>query len=125
MYSGLAMLGLGLTGAGGLISFAVPGIMEWHGSVIWFFMGAVAFGLYNGSVYLYASFHALAHPEKAARNASFNEGIVNAGNMTGPLVGGILAEHFGFGVPFVFVAVLVLMLGIIQFFLHRAFPLRR
>ena len=125
MYSGLAMLGLGLTGTGGLLSFAIPGLMEWHGSVIWFFIGAIAFGLYNGSVYLYASFHALAHPQNAARNASFNEGIVNAGNMTGPLIGGLLAENFGFGVPFAFVAALVLVLGIIQFFLHRAFPLRR
>ena len=124
MYSGLAMIGLGVTGAGGLISFAVPGLMEGSNSLFWFFLGATAFGLYNGSVYLYASFHALAHPRNAARNVSLNEGILNAGNMTGPLLGGVLAENFGFGVPFIAVAGAVFLLSVFQFVMHQVFPAR-
>lgn len=126
MYSAGYMAVIGLMGTLGMVAIAIPGILGWAFTEhVWpFYAGAVLFGAYAGITYLYSAFHSLIHPDVAGRNISLNESFLAAGMIIGPLVGGWMAREYGFFVPFVLGAALVLALGIFQFLAHSRFPLR-
>ncbi|MCL2001768.1 MAG: MFS transporter [Planctomycetes bacterium] len=120
MYSGPAMLILAVIGTGGAIHFVVPRLAGWEftDSLGWFYLGAVLFGGYMGSAYLYSGFHSLAHPEKAGRNIALNEFFVAGGAILGPLAGGWLARSHGYHFSFILAAALAIIVGVFQLYSH-------
>ncbi len=121
MYSAKSMLGLAGLGLFGLAFYYLPGIMDWTlTSPVWpFYIASLVFGCYSGTTYIYAAFHALVHPDKAGRNVSLNESFVAVGMMVGPVLGGWIAKHHGFYLPFVAASGLVALIGVMQYAVHK------
>lgn len=120
MFSGRAVLRVGLMGSVGVGLYALPRIMGWQLlDHLWpFALAAVLAGSYVGAACLYGGFHALSHPEKAGRNISLNESAMAAGTILGSFGGGWLARHYAFHVPFAVAAIAVLALAAFQWRAH-------
>ena len=80
-----------------------------------FYAGSVIYGVSSGCIYFYLVFHSLAHPTRAKFFVAGNEVIVGVTSMTAPLIGGLLADKFDSGAPFIFAAAVILTAGLIQF----------
>ena len=101
MYRMSGVFALGLAGiAGSLVfGFARGGIMLG--------LGALLFGLYAGGFFFYMVFHALAHSRNSGRYVAINEMVIGLSSLAGALVGGWIADHFGFGVLYSLGAALI------------------
>lgn len=121
MFSGRAVLRLGLMGAIGVGLYTLPELMGWQLlDHLWpFALAALLAGSYVGAACLYGGYHALSHPEKAGRNISLNESAMAAGTILGSLGGGWLAKHYGFHLPFAIATAAVLVLALFQWRAHR------
>lgn len=60
-------------------------------------LGAILFGLYAGGFFFYLVFHALVHPEHSGRYVAINEVVVGVSSLVGAMLGGWIADRFGFG----------------------------
>jgi MFS family permease len=100
-------------GRGGLLAFGLAGIL---GSLALGFartplmlaIGAILFGLYAGGFFFYMVFHALIHPGRSARYVAINETVVGLASLTGAILGGGIADRFGFGSLYILGAALIL-----------------
>ena len=70
-------------------------------------LGALLFGLYAGGFFFYMVFHALAHSRNSGRYVAINEMVIGLSSLAGALVGGWIADHFGFGVLYSLGAALI------------------
>ena len=72
-----------------------------------FYLAAVIYGTYTGSLYFYLVYHSLAHPKRSNFFVAGNEVIVGVTSMLSPLLGGALADIFKFtGSAFIFAAMI-------------------
>ncbi|MBR7107462.1 MAG: hypothetical protein IKC89_03495 [Lentisphaeria bacterium] len=89
MYKLLPAGVIAMTGIAAMLSFCfvrtLPG----------FLLAAFFYGIYSGCGYFIFVFYALANREKAGRNAAINEISVSIASITGPMLGGLLAERSG------------------------------
>lgn len=83
-----------------------------------FCLAAACFGIYSGSFFFYFVFHSLVHPTRSSRYVSINETIVGICGIVGPLSGGLIADNFGPGAPYYFMAGLVTMAVCFKAFVH-------
>lgn len=88
MYRPLPVLMFGLCGIASLCLFAVAN------TFFAFTLAAACFGLYSGAFFFFLVFHSLVHPEKSARHVSINEAVVGLTAIIGPLVSGLIADHY-------------------------------
>ena len=86
VYKSLPILLMGLTGALAMAGFCFANA-RWG-----FLLTALFYGIYSGCGYFIFVFYALSNPVKAGRNAAFNEISVSIASITGPLLGGMLAQ---------------------------------
>ena len=112
MYRPLPLAAFGALGAAGLALFALASRAPM------FCLAAACYGVYSGAFFFYLVFHALVHPVKSARYVSFNESVVGATGIAGPLIGGILADRAGLPVPYALGAGLVLLAVATQVVVH-------
>ncbi len=121
MYSGGTMLSLAGMGVAGLVFYYLPWFTGWDVTeTYWqFYIASVVFGGYSGTFYLFSGFHALAHPDKDGRNISLNETFISVGMMVGPVLGGWVAKHHGFYIPFMFATFLLVVVAGLQFVVLR------
>ena len=84
--------------------------------------GAILFGIYAGSFFFYLVFHALIHPQRSSQYVAINESVVGICSMLGAVLGGFLADRFGFGTLYASGAALILMVLILQRFVHKRHP---
>jgi DHA1 family quinolone resistance protein-like MFS transporter len=118
MYRPSAIAAFGLLGVLGTLAFGFG-----H-STLALLAGAVVFGVYAGSFFFYLVFHALVHPQRSSQYVAINESVVGICSMVGAIVGGWVADRFGFGTLYAIgMATLVLTLAF-QGIIHRRQPLR-
>jgi DHA1 family quinolone resistance protein-like MFS transporter len=86
--------------------------------------GAIVFGIYAGSFFFYLVFHALVHPQRSSQYVAINESVVGICTMLGAMLGGLLADRFGFGTLYATGATLILVALILQGVIHNRQPLR-
>ena len=89
MYKLLPVVLIALTGIAAMLSFCF--VRELPG----FLLAAFFYGIYSGCGYFIFVFYALANREKAGHNAAINEISVSIASITGPMLGGLLAEKSG------------------------------
>ena len=70
-------------GASGFIGLALFGIAE---NAVTFFIGAIFFGIYSSSCFLYMVYHSMFDKEKAVKRVSMNEVIVGVAILSGPII---------------------------------------
>jgi len=73
IYKPVWMAGLGLVGVSGLVYL---GLQNTAGT---FFIGAILYGVFLGSMYSFAAFHAMVEEEKAVKRVAINETIIGSG----------------------------------------------
>jgi MFS family permease len=56
---------------------------------------------------------------RRARYIAVNEMVVALGGIVGPLVGGLLSDHWGFAVPYCLWAILIAAMVVVQVAVHR------
>ena len=86
VYKSFPILLMGLVGALSMAGFCFANA---RGG---FLLTAVFYGIYSGCGYFIFVFYALSNPVKAGRNAAFNEISVSIASISGPLLGGMLAQ---------------------------------
>ena len=101
MYLVKPVLLFGLSGILGLLLFGSAGRVKL------FSLAAICFGIYSGSFFFYFVFHSLVHPTRSSRYVAINETVVGICGIVGPLTGGLMADHWGFGAPYYFMAAMV------------------
>ena len=101
MYLVKPVLLFGFSGILGLLLFGSAA------SVKLFCLAAICFGIYSGSFFFYFVFHSLVHPTRSSRYVAINETVVGICGIVGPLTGGLMADHWGFGAPYYFMAAMV------------------
>ena len=112
MYLVKPVLFFGLSGIVGLLLFGSSQ------RALYFCLAAVCFGIYSGSFFFYFVFHSLVHPTRSSRYVSINETVVGVCGIVGSLCGGLIADNFGAGVPYYFMAGLVTMAVCFKAFVH-------
>ncbi|MEI6563987.1 MAG: MFS transporter [bacterium] len=112
MYRPTAVAAFGCLGIIGLLIFG------FSQTPLAFSIGAVLFGLYSGSFFFYLVFHSLVHPRRSAQYVAINETVVGICGMVGAIVGGGLADRFGFGLVYAAGAALVLLVMVLQGTIH-------
>jgi len=73
VYKPAWLAGLGLIGVSGLVFFSQ------QASVDVFFIGAILYGVFLGSMYSFAAYHAMVEEEKAVKRVAINETIIGSG----------------------------------------------
>jgi MFS family permease len=106
------------------VAFTVPGIMgllclAYGEHLALLVTGAALFGLYSGAFCFYLVFHALVRTEQAGKYVAVNETIIGVSCFIGPLIGGRLADAYGFALPFLVATGLVLATLITQVIVVR------
>lgn len=86
--------------------------------------GAILFGIYAGSFFFYLVFHALVHPQRSSQYVAINETVVGICSMLGAVLGGFMADRFGFGTLYASGAAIILMALVLQSIIHKRHPLR-
>jgi MFS family permease len=112
MYRPVPVAAFSIAGVLGFVAFGTAG--SWHALCV----ASVLFGIYSGGFYYYLVFHSVVHPTKSARYVSFNEAIVGAGGILGPLAAGMLATRFGYAAAFIAGGGLMLAIMVIQIWAH-------
>ena len=106
---------VGLLGLCGVVSSVLFG----YGSTTFTYcLAAILFGIYSGGFFFYLVFHSLVHPSKSARYIAVNEMVVGLGGICGPIVGGMLSDKVGLGMPYYFSALLIGAAVLIQVIVH-------
>ena len=119
MYRPAAVVAFGCLGIAGALVFG------FGQSPLLLCAGAILFGIYTGSFFFYLVFHALIHPVRSAQYVAINESVVGICSMLGAVLGGFMADRFGFGVLYASGATLILMVLILQRFVHHRHPLEK
>ncbi len=110
------------------VAFTLPGVLgllclAFGHQLVLLVAGAALFGIYSGSFCFYLVFHALVRTEQAGRYVAVNETIIGVSSLLGPLLGGRLADAYGFGQPFLVAAgVLLATLAVQVLVLRRPLP---
>ena len=118
MYRPTALAAFGVLGLLGTLAFG------FGQSTLTLVAGAVLFGVYAGSFFFYLVFHALVHPERSSHYVAINESVVGICSMVGAMIGGWVADRFGFGMLYAGGATLLLLTLTLQCAVHRWHPLR-
>lgn len=113
MYRARPVAAFGMAGIIGILCF---GFGE---NLAVFLTGAVLFGIYTGAFCFYMVFHALAHPNRAGHYVAVNESLVGITGFLAPLVGGAMADAWGFQFPYLAAAGLILAATTFQVWIHR------
>lgn len=113
MYNRRPIVIMSAIGSAGLILFGLG-----KGATA-FFVAALLLGVYSGMSSCYIVFHALVHPSQSTRNVSINEAVVGIAGISGPMLGGLLADRLGLPIPFFVSALAVIIAIIIQWRAHR------
>ena len=105
-------------------AFALPGIagllcLAFGQHVALLVAGGALFGVYSGAFCFYLVFHSLVHPEHAGKYVAVNETIVGLSSFVAPLIGGKLADMYGFPNPFLVAAGLLVLTAVFQCAVHR------
>lgn len=116
MYRASSVAAFGILGIVGILFF---GFSQNH---LMLCIGALLFGVYSGSFFFYLVFHALVHPQRSSQYVAINETSVGICSMLGAMLGGYLADRFGFGVLYAFGATIILLANILQVIIHRRHP---
>jgi MFS family permease len=116
MYRPLAVAAFGLVGMAGTLCFG------FGTTTPVLYLAAMLFGVYSGGFFFYLVFHALAHPVKSAHYVAINESVVGIGGIIGPVLGGLLADRFGFGVSCLSGVGLVAVVTLFQMAVHQRHP---
>lgn len=121
LYSGAGMFVIGLAGSAGLLLYALPHFLGGGetDSVWQYYLASLLFGGYSGVVYIYSGFHSLVHPLRSGRNIALNETLGAMGMTAGPVLGGWLANRYGFFSPYVVFAGITFLVALFQWFAHR------
>lgn len=101
MYRMSGVFKMGLAGIAGSLILGLachPGILA---------LGTILFGLYAGGFYFYMVFHALIHSRNSARYVAVNEIVVGISSLLGAMLGGWIADRFGFGALYTLGAALI------------------
>lgn len=106
---------VGLLGLCGVISSILFGYCT---TAFSYCVAAILFGIYSGGFFFYLVFHSLVHPSKSARYIAVNEMVVGLGGICGPVMGGILSDKIGLGMPYYFSALLVGAAVLLQVIIH-------
>jgi MFS family permease len=112
MYRPRPVFTFGLFGIAGLYLFSAANTSAA------FCAAAVCFGIYTGALSFYFVFHSLVHPERSARYISINEAIVGMSSITGPLIGGLVADLFKLPTSYLLAAGFLLPALVVQACLH-------
>ncbi len=113
MYRPVAVAGFGVLGLLGTLAF---GFAE---SPLILGAGSVLFGVYSGSFFFYLVFHALIHPHRSSHYVAINESVVGVCGMAGAVVGGWVADRFGFGTLYTGGAAMLFLTLLFQCGIHR------
>jgi MFS family permease len=113
MYRALPIAGFAAAGVAGLLCF---GLGE---RPIVLLAGAVLFGVFSGSFCFSMVFHALVHPRRAGRYVAINESLVGVTGFLAPLLGGAMADAWGFRVSGMAAVALVAFLTALQVWVSR------
>lgn len=81
--------------------------------------GAILFGIYSGAFCFCMVFHALIHPKRAGHYIAVNESLVGITGFLAPLIGGAMADVWGFQFPYLAAAGLTLAATAIQILIFR------
>jgi len=108
MYERSGMLAFGLAGILGSLA------LGFARSPLLLGAAAVLFGVYAGGFFFYLVFHALIHPARSSRYVAVNESVVGIATLLGALIGGGVADLFGFGSLYSLGAMLILTFIIFQ-----------
>lgn len=119
MYRPAAVVAFGFLGIAGALAFG------FGQSPLLLCAGAILFGIYTGSFFFYLVFHALIHPVRSAQYVAINESVVGICSVLGAVLGGFVADRFGFGALYASGATLILMALILQRFVHHRHPLEK
>lgn len=111
-------------GAFGCLGIAGALIFGYGQSHLILSLGAILFGIYTGSFFFYLVFHALIHPERSSQYVAINESVVGICSMLGAVLGGFMADRFGFGTLYASGAAMILVILILQRFVHKRHPLK-
>ncbi len=115
MYNPWCMLLSALVGATGFFLFAYSHCLPL------LYLAAVLYGFCSGVLYFLLTFHAQVDPKRNTKYVAITETLVGLANITGPLLGGWLAQKTSTGMAFYLAAGLVLLMGVLQFaFTKRA-----
>jgi MFS family permease len=106
------------------VAFAVLGIVcslvfGFAASPVALLAGSVGFGIFSGFFFFQLVHHSIVHPVRRARYIAVNEMVVALGGIVGPLVGGLLSDHWGFAVPYCLWAILIAAMVVVQVAVHR------
>jgi predicted MFS family arabinose efflux permease len=118
MYRPTAIATFGVLGVAGLLAFG------FGQSLLVLMVGAALFGVYAGSFFFYQVFHALVHPRRSSQYVSINESVTGICGMAGAVIGGWLADRFGFGTLYATGAGLLFLTLGFQWVIHRRGPAR-
>lgn len=77
-------------------------------------------GLLVGTSFYASQFYALFQEERKGERSAFNEMMIGMGNVSGPLLGGVLAQAFGLRAPYVLCCGVLLTGLLIEYRLARA-----
>jgi DHA1 family quinolone resistance protein-like MFS transporter len=116
MYRPRAVAAFGVVGILGALAFGfarVPAALA---------LGAVLFGIYAGSFFFYLVFHALVHPQRSSQYVAINESVVGVCSMLGAMIGGWVADRYGFGMLYAAGAATILMTLGLQWAIHSRHP---
>ena len=116
MYRPSALTAFGILGVTGTLVFG-------FGQSPWLLCaGAILFGIYSGSFFSYLVFHALIHPRRSSLYVAVNETVVGICSMLGAVLGGTIADRFGFGPLYASGATMIFLVLILQGIIHRRRP---
>jgi MFS family permease len=118
MYKPLPVAIFSLSGILGLLLFGLgtkPGT---------FYAAALLYGIYSGMFFFYLVFHSLVHPTKSSKYVAINEAVVGIASIIGPIASGVIADKTNSNLPFILVAVLVLLVMAVQARVHYLKPVK-
>lgn len=79
-----------------------------------------ALGVLVGTAFYASQFYSLFQEERKGERGAFNEVMVGMGNVSGPFLGGVLAQAFGLRAPYVFCCGIVIAGLIVEYRLARS-----
>lgn len=113
MYRPSSLTAFGILGMAGALVFG------FGKSPLLLCTGAILFGIYSGSFFSYLVFHALIHPRRSSFYVAVNETVVGIASMLGAVLGGYIADRFGFGPLYASGATMIFLVLILQDIVHR------
>lgn len=118
MYRPGPVFAAGLLGVGSMLLFSTARA-PWM-----FYLAAAGFGVYSGMFFFYLVFHSLVHPDRSSRYISVNEATVGLMSLTGPFVGGLIADTYELRTSYLATAGMLALAIIVQAVVHARYQRR-